>query len=133
MIRILKTVSLACITTLIVSGCSMPKIPRVHKVSVQQGNVLTQEMIDKLKPGMTRSQVAYIMGEPILRNTFNDSRWEYVYTIVVPGYVDSDTHMTLFFENDVLSHFVGDFLPSDSQGGETPEGTEQQSTTPAGA
>ena len=51
----------------------MPSLPRVHKVSVQQGNVITQEMVDQLKPGMTRSQIAFIMGEPILRSAFNDS------------------------------------------------------------
>ena len=48
----------------------MPKIsfkmPRVHKITVQQGNVITQEMIDRLKPGMTREQVAFVMGEPVV-------------------------------------------------------------------
>ena len=56
------------------SACEL-KVPRVHKVSVQQGNVITQEMIDRLKPGMTRSQVAYVMGEPVIENTFNPDRW----------------------------------------------------------
>ena len=46
-------------------------MPKLYRITVQQGNVITQEMVDQLKPGMTRSQVAYIMGEPILRNTFN--------------------------------------------------------------
>lgn len=113
--RIVWSFCFTCITALVISGCSLPKIPRVHKITVQQGNVLTQEMIDKLKPGMTRSQVAFVMGEPILRNTFNDSRWEYIYTVMVPGYIETETHMTLFFDGDVLSHFVGDFLPTEAK------------------
>ena len=52
---------------LILSACSMPK---VHKIIIQQGNIVNQEMVDQLKPGMTKTQVAYIMGEPILKNTF---------------------------------------------------------------
>ena len=57
------------VLALSVGGCSLPqikmpdlKIPRVYKLSVQQGNVITQEMIDRLKPGMTRNQVEYVMG-----------------------------------------------------------------------
>ena len=93
------------------SGCSL-KMPRVHKISVQQGNVITQEMIDQLKPGMSRSQVAYIMGEPILRNTFNENRWDYIYTIEIPGFFNREARMALYFENDVLAYFTGDLAPS---------------------
>lgn len=96
------------------AGCKFPslKMPRIYKLSVQQGNVITQEMVDKLKPGMTRSQVAYIMGEPILRNTFNESRWDYIYTISIPGYFEQDIRMSLFFEDDALSYFTGDLAPT---------------------
>ncbi len=105
-------------SSLLVSGCSLPKlkVPRVHKVTVQQGNVITQEMVDKLKPGMSRSQVAFVMGEPVLRNTFDDSRWDYIYTIDVPGYFNNEVRMSLFFENDVLAYFTGDLAPTDAQG-----------------
>ena len=77
---------------LLVAGCAMPqlKLPRLYRVTVQQGNVITQNMIDQLKPGMTRRQVAYIMGEPVLRNTFNEDRWDYIYTIYLPGYYDQE-------------------------------------------
>jgi len=79
---------------------------------VQQGNVITQEMIDQLKPGMSRIQVAFIMGEPILRSTFNPNRWDYVYTILVPGLFDQQVNMALFFEEDVLAYFTGDMAPT---------------------
>ena len=74
----MRHLALLVCAALLLSACSMPRLglPRVHKVTVQQGNVITQEMIDKLKPGMSRSQVAYIMGEPVFRNPFNDDRWD---------------------------------------------------------
>ncbi len=86
--------------------------PRVHRITVQQGNVVTQEMIDKLKPGMTRRQVAFIMGEPVLHNPFDADRWDYVYTIVVPRVGESHVRMSLFFDNDLLARFSGDLKPS---------------------
>lgn len=98
-------------------GCSLPKprLPRLYKITVQQGNVITQEMVDQLKPGMTRSQVAFIMGEPILRNTFNENRWDYIYTVVLPGYFNQEIRMNLFFEDDVLAYFTGDFAPTTTE------------------
>ena len=99
-------------------------MPRVHKISVQQGNLITQEMVDQLKPGMTRSQVAYIMGEPIFRSTFRDDRWDYVYTLNVPGYFEREMKMSLYFEDDALAYFTGDLSPSEAA--ETPEGETEQ-------
>ena len=118
---------------LLVSACSMPsfRMPRVHKVPVQQGNVITQEMVDRLKPGMTRSQVAFIMGEPVKKGTFNDERWDYFYSFEVPGYFNQDTRLTLYFENDLLAYFTGDLAPSSES--ETPaEGEASADGEPAG-
>ena len=95
-------------------GCSI-SMPRVHKIAVQQGNILNQSMIDQLKPGMTQAQVAYIMGRPVLANTFDPNRWDYVFTLEVPGQFNETTRMSLFFENDLLTHFVGDMAPSSAK------------------
>jgi len=104
-------VILACLTQ---AACSAPKLklPRPHKVTVQQGNVITQRMIDELKPGLTRSQVAYIMGEPIYRNTFNDTRWDYLYLVEIPGTYKEQKRLTVYFDNDVMTHFDGDYSPT---------------------
>jgi outer membrane protein assembly factor BamE len=103
----------------LLAGCSMklPKlgIPRVHKITVQQGNVITQEMIDQLKPGMTRSQVAYVMGEPIFRNTFDDTRWDYIYTVEAPGRFADERRLSLYFDSDMLAYFTGDYAPTTAQ------------------
>jgi len=107
------TVIVSLLTVALLAGCGWP---RVHKVVVQQGNVITQEMIDKLKPGMTRTQVAYIMGEPVVRNTFNDNRrWDYVYSLENPGRYELNSTVSLFFDNERLSHFVGDLAPTSAK------------------
>jgi outer membrane protein assembly factor BamE len=93
------------------AGCSLG-LPRVHKVTIQQGNVITQEMIDRLKPGMTRSQVAFVMGEPVLRHAFDEDRWDYIYTLQIPGYYNEQKRVSLYFENNVLAYFTGDYAPT---------------------
>jgi outer membrane protein assembly factor BamE len=119
----LRTILLTCLL-LAVTACSfqMPRfsVPRVHKITVQRGNVISQQMVDRLKPGMTRSLVAFVMGEPVIRNTFDDSRWDYIYTVEVPGYFDSRQRLSIFFENDLLAYFSGDYAPSSVSGAFVP-------------
>ena len=118
MVRLLA--STLVLALLLAAGCSFraPKfsLPRVHKITVQQGNVITQDMIDQLKPGMTRSQVAYVMGEPVFRNSFDESRWDYVYTVEVPGIFQDERRVSLYFENDLLAYVTGDYAPSAAAG-----------------
>ena len=105
-------VMLACLTQ---AACSMPKFafPRVHKVTIQQGNVITQRMIDQLKPGMTRDQVAFVMGEPIFLNPFAEDRWDYIYSLEIPGVYKERKRLTVHFQNDLMTHFSGDFAPTE--------------------
>ena len=108
------TICLTAICLLMQTACSIG-LPRVHKVTVQQGNVITQEMIDRLKPGMTRSQVAFVMGEPVLRHAFNEDRWDYIYTLQIPGYYNDQKRVSLYFENNVLAYFTGDYAPTSAK------------------
>ena len=110
--RTIPTIATAVAVAMIATSCALP---RVYKVTVQQGNVITQQMVDSLKPGMTREQVAYVMGEPVIKNPFDQDRWDYVYTLRVPGVVNDHMRMSLFFTDGLLSHFVGDLAPSDQQ------------------
>ena len=105
-----------------VGGCSMPqikvpdlKIPRVYKLSVQQGNVITQEMVDRLEPGMTRNQVEYVMGRPVLRDPFDDDQWVYLYTLEVPDVFIQALKMVLIFEEDTLVSITGDYVPTTAE------------------
>ena len=108
------------ISLLITAGCSylpdlkMPALdsfPFVYKVDIQQGNVITQEMVDQLRPGMTKRQVQYIMGTPLIKDTFNQSRWDYVYSFQPGGEQRQQESFTIYFEGDTLSYFEGDYLP----------------------
>lgn len=94
-----------------IAGCHFG-LPKVANVAVQQGNVITQEMIDRLKPGMTRRQVAFVMGEPVLRDPFNPDRWDYVYSVQVGRVVYQQMRMSLFFDGDLLMKFSGDLAPT---------------------
>ena len=91
------------------------KIPRVYKLSVQQGNVITQEMVDRLEPGMTRNQVEYVMGRPVLRDPFDDDQWVYLYTLEVPDVFIQAFKMVLIFEEDTLVSITGDYVPTTAE------------------
>ena len=91
------------------------KIPRVYKLSVQQGNVITQEMVDRLEPGMTRNQVEYVMGRPVLKDPFDDDQWVYLYTLEVPDVFIQAFKMVLIFEEDTLVSITGDYVPTTAE------------------
>ena len=95
----------------LLAGCHIG-FPKMSNVAVQQGNVITQEMIDRLKPGMTRRQVAFVMGEPVVRNPFDPDRWDYVYSVQVGSVVYQQLRMSLFFEDESLAKFSGDMAPT---------------------
>ncbi|TLX54924.1 outer membrane protein assembly factor BamE [Stutzerimonas nosocomialis] len=95
------------------AGCSFPG---VYKVDIQQGNVVTQDMIDQLRPGMTRRQVRFIMGNPLITDTFHANRWDYVYSIQPGGSRRQQERMSLIFsDNDQLIGLSGDFVPGVSR------------------
>jgi len=82
--------------------------PLLHKIDIQQGNVVDQEMLDQLKPGMDKKQVKFIMGTPVLIDPFHNERWEYIYSFQEGGTVREQRHITLHFENDKLAYISGD-------------------------
>lgn len=88
-------------------------VPLLYKIDVQQGNVITQEMLDRLKPGMDKNQVKFIMGTPVIVDPFHNNRWEYVYTFQEGGGIREQRHITLHFEEDKLTEVTGDIIPAD--------------------
>ena len=83
-------------------------VPLLHKIDIQQGNVIDQEMLNQLKPGMDKKQVKFIMGTPVLIDPFHNERWEYIYSFQEGGTVREQRHITLHFENDKLAYISGD-------------------------
>ncbi|HEC17311.1 MAG TPA: outer membrane protein assembly factor BamE [Sedimenticola sp.] len=85
--------------------------PLMHHVDVQQGNIVTQDMINRLRPGMARRQVRYIMGTPILVDVFHQDRWDYIYSNKPGGDPRTQKTVSLFFEDGKLVRIEGDFRP----------------------
>ena len=95
------------------AACSTLRFPGVHRITVQQGNVITQQMIDKLKPGMTQSQVRFVLGNPVVDDSLDATRWDYIYSISIRGAEPVRKILTVYFVEERLSYFVGDFVPTE--------------------
>ena len=86
--------------------------PGVYRIDIAQGNIVTQEMIDQLKPGMTKRQVRFIMGSPLIVDTFEPERWDYFHSMKKRGEPETRERVSLYFENDKLVRFSGDYAPA---------------------
>lgn len=107
---------LTAIAVLALGACSslpVPQFPGVYKIDIAQGNIITQEMIDQLEPGMTRRQVIYVMGTPLVRDPYNQNRWDYIFNYQPGGGERGQERISLHFENDALVSFDGDFEPGE--------------------
>lgn len=101
------------------SGCGM-----LYRQSVQQGNLLEDDQVDALKPGMTKRQVSLVLGTAAIMSPFHENRWDYVSSYKdAEGTVDLK-RLTVIFENDVLVRIEGDYEPGK---GVKAEGTEPES------
>lgn len=94
------------------SGCG--NFLRVYKADIDQGNVVTKEMVERLKPGMTPGQVRYVLGTPLLTDTLNPKRWDYLYDYTPGTYARKaglppvdNRRLTVVFENGVLARIEG--------------------------
>jgi outer membrane protein assembly factor BamE len=95
------------------SACSTFRFPGVHRITIQQGNVVTQQMVDRLKPGMTKSQVKFVLGNAVIDDQLEAGRWDYVYSIQLPSGGVIRKVLSVYFVEERLSHFIGDFIPTD--------------------
>lgn len=95
-------------------GIGAVDFPGVYKIGIPQGNIITQEMVDQLRPGMTKRQVIFVMGTPLVRDPFHQDRWDYIYSYQPGGGERGQERVTVFFENDLLVSFTGDFVPTEA-------------------
>lgn len=84
-----------------------------YRLEVVQGNVVTQEMVAQLRPGLSRDQVRGVMGSPLLADLFHADRWDYVFTIRRQGTVPQQRRVSVFFKGDLLDRHEADALPSE--------------------
>mgnify|MGYP000607374644 CR=1 FL=1 len=88
----------------------------VYRIDIPQGNYLEQKSIDKIQIGMTKEQVKYVLGTPVLIDTFNNDTWNYIYSFKSGRNekLDIQKSFTVRFENDLLVSAEGDFELSEN-------------------
>lgn len=111
---LLLSLCLGALTTLGLSACSVPQLafPGVYRINIPQGNIISQEMVDQLRPGLTKQQVNFILGTPLIRDTFDQDRWDYLYSFQRGGGERVQERLSVFFENGELVSIGGDFTQS---------------------
>lgn len=107
-------------------GTVLPTV-KPYKLDVQQGNVVTSKMLLQLRPGMTKSQVRFIMGTPLIQDSFHGNRWDYVYQMREKGKIIEQRRVILDFEGEALKAVRGDVIPKGSEP-KTEEGSTNSGT-----
>jgi outer membrane protein assembly factor BamE len=96
--------SAALLLCLTLSACFI----RPYKMDIQQGNFIEHAQLGKLKPGMTRSQVRYALGTPLIADPFHPDRWDYLYIERKKGRLVEYRRLTLYFDGDKLVRALTD-------------------------
>jgi outer membrane protein assembly factor BamE len=91
-------------------SANLPSI-KPYKMDIQQGNYVTSKMMMQLRPDMTKSQVRFIMGTPLIADSFHADRWDYLYRMVKDGKIIEQRHVIMEFEGDRLKRVRGDVIP----------------------
>jgi outer membrane protein assembly factor BamE len=117
-IRSLPALWLAAPLALLLASCKsvdMPKVPGItpYRMVIQQGNFISQEMVSQLKPGMTREQVRFIMGTPLVTDIFHADRWDYVFFRELANGKREQRNLSVVFEKDKLARVIGDLMPAE--------------------
>ena len=113
------------LSMLMLAGCSGIGFPGVYLVNIDQGNIVDQDMVDQLKPDMTRRQVRFLLGTPIIEDTFNNDRWDYIRVVRRGNDTLLTRRLTVVFANDVLVDVEGDYVGENWPEPDTDEPTEE--------
>ena len=109
---------LAVLAVALLPACKsidIPKVPGVtpYRMVIQQGNFISQEMVSQLKPGMTKEQVRFILGTPLVTDIFHAERWDYVFFRESPNGKREQRNLSVVFENNKLARVLGDLMPTE--------------------
>ncbi len=102
----------ALTSTVLLAGCSAPNLPGIYRIDVQQGNVITADMLKRLEPRMTKRKVRFVLGTPLIADPFNDDRWDYVYTLRTGTERRVQRRISVLFDGDELDRIEGDIEPA---------------------
>ncbi|ANQ85768.1 outer membrane protein assembly factor BamE [Azoarcus olearius] len=108
----------AFVAASMLAGCSIGTIAQKvdpYRIDIRQGNYVDQAMVSQLKRGMSREQVRFVLGTPLVVDIFRSNRWDYVYRFK-PGNGEPEQRVfSVFFVDDKLDHVEGDILAGDPQ------------------
>lgn len=107
----MRRVLLPVLCLSLLAGCSLVESVQKfgpYSINVQQGNALDSENIARLKPGLSRSQVRFLLGTPLVIDPFRTDRWDYVYLYYEAGTLVEQKRISLFFDGDTLARIEGD-------------------------
>lgn len=108
---------------LALAGCqSVPELVQPYRMEIQQGNFVTQEMVSRLKPGMSKEQVRFVLGTPLLVDIFHPERWDYVYYRDARRGTKEQRRLAVFFEDGRLARLDGDIVAAGSRVAEDERG-----------
>jgi outer membrane protein assembly factor BamE len=113
MFKVIKMRIFLFVLSLLVTACSstLPSI-KPYKMPIQQGNLVTSKMMAQLKPGMTKTQVRFVMGTPLISDSFHKDQWDYFYQMENDGVIIEKRRVILMFEKDLLAKVKGDVIPA---------------------
>lgn len=90
---------------------ALDRAPFVYRPTIQQGNVVSQGQINELQPGMSKRQVRFVLGTPMITDVFHANRWDYAFTLGEGSRPEEIQKVTVFFEDDRLVRIAGDMRP----------------------
>ncbi|MCU7895196.1 MAG: outer membrane protein assembly factor BamE [Candidatus Thiodiazotropha sp. (ex Lucinoma aequizonata)] len=94
-------------------GCSAwDNFPLIHSPDIEQGNIITPEMVALLQPGMSQRQVRFALGTPMLTDAFHDQRWDYLFSVKRRNEPIEIKRFSLYFDGGYLSHYSGEIEPA---------------------
>jgi len=105
----------ACLLAFTLAGCSNLRFPGVYRIDVEQGNIVTSDMIEKLRPGLTEAQLRFVLGSPQIVDPFEPGRWVYLYKLRRGNGEVVDNKLVLWLENGALTRWEGGALPDSAR------------------
>jgi outer membrane protein assembly factor BamE len=114
----------------LLAGCGVPRIPGLtpYKMDIQQGNFVSQEMVSQLKAGMSKEQVRFVLGTPLVTDIFHSDRWDYVYWREAPDGKREQRKLVVFFADGKLVRLDGDVAPAKIGGAAPPAKTDSDAS-----
>ncbi len=97
------------------SAENMFSVFKPYRIEIVQGNVVTQEVMAQIQPGLGRTQVREILGTPLLTDMFHENRWDYVFTIARQGVPPQQRRVTVFFKDNLVERFESGALPTERE------------------